>query len=671
MIEPVKFRVGRRLVSGKIEYKNNRAYLYFPFNKKLLAEVKSFAGRKYHGYDPEPKKIWSIPLTKRNTFQLDYLLGGNPYATYDKSLIEHEIIYPEYTHQTDLVNQALTTHYCIWAAEMGTGKTLAALITMIESGAKDWWWFGPKSALYSVKLDIIKWQRWAEEHNIPKDKFPILPKMYTYHAVTKIMKNWQDGDISPQGVVFDESSRLKTYTAQRTQASQALTDGIRNDWGDEGFVIEMTGTPAPKAPVDWWSQCEIACPGFIKEGDIHKFKNRLGIVEQRENTITQGTYPHLVAWRDNTEICTVCGQKEIDHIMEYEDGSPNPFYHPFKACVNEVEKLYRRMQGLVLVKFKKDCIDLPDKIYKVIDCKPSKQLLQYAKTILRTSPRVVTGLMRLRELSDGFLYQEEKDGEKNCSVCHGKGQAKQEVLKEGYELLEDGNILELQTQQEYTIMESDEFWETAEDAICSSCGGSGKVPTYKRIIQETISPKEKVLKDLLDEYEEVGRVVIYAGFEGSLNKVEKVCLEKEWTILRADGKGWKASSGTVEEILQAMDNSHQDKKMFEEKYPKIAFIGQPGAAGMGLNLTASPVIIYYSNDFNGENRIQSEDRVHRAGMDANRAPTIIDIVNLESDRRILENLKKKRVLQNMSMGIFKNILNDGSGRIAYEDSVSS
>ena len=31
---------------------------------------------------------------------------------------------------------------------------------------------------------------------------------------------------------------------------------IREKYGlEHGFVIEMSGTPSPKSPVDWWSQC--------------------------------------------------------------------------------------------------------------------------------------------------------------------------------------------------------------------------------------------------------------------------------------------------------------------------------------------------------------------------------------------------------------------------------
>lgn len=84
---------------------------------------------------------------------------------------------------------------------------------------------------------------------------------------------------------------------------------------------------------------------------------------------------------------------------------------------------------------------------------------------------------------------------------------------------------------------------------------------------------------------------------------------------------------------------------------------------MGLTLTASPSIVYFSNDFNAESRIQSEDRIHRPGMDVNRGATIYDLIHLPTDRTVLENLKAKRVLQDMTLGA----LNDVLAQVGNED----
>ena len=84
------------------------------------------------------------------------------------------------------------------------------------------------------------------------------------------------------------------------------------------------------------------------------------------------------------------------------DEMPNQKYHGYVQGVNEVAKLYKRMKGLVHVRLKKDCTDLPDKIYEIIRVTPSQETLRAAKLITKTSRRAIEALTRLRELSDGF-----------------------------------------------------------------------------------------------------------------------------------------------------------------------------------------------------------------------------------------------------------------------------
>ena len=44
------------------------------------------------------------------------------------------------------------------------------------------------------------------------------------------------------------------------------------------------------------------------------------------------------------------------------------------------------------------------------------------------------------------------------------------------------------------------------------------------------------------------------------------------------------------------------------------FIGNPTVGGYGLTLTAAGYVIYFSNNYNLEVRLQSEDRAHRIGQ---------------------------------------------------------
>jgi hypothetical protein len=191
-----------------------------------------------------------------------------------------------------------------------------------------------------------------------------------------------------------------------------------------------------------------------------------------------------------------------------------------------------------------------------------------------------------------------------------------------------------------------------QEVSCPNCGGTGAVPNLIREAIQIPTPKEQVVLDLLDEYEDVGRFVFYAGFTGSVDRLVEICTRKDWKIIRVDGRGWNSFGmkglNTPVQLLQEFQNPKKSE------YDRIVFIGQASAAGMGLTLTASPAICYYSNDFNAESRIQSEDRIHRPGMDTNRGATIIDIIHLPSDQKILDNLKAKRKLQSMSLGEFRN-----------------
>jgi SNF2 family DNA or RNA helicase len=612
-----------------------RIFFKFDFCKPFMAEIKAMEGSKWHGpvgqrpaVDPQitlrlfgTTKVWSVEDNLRNRFQLDYLFGRNPYAWYDKPLVDFKSTRPLYAHQCDLAAFGLTRHYCIFAAEMGTGKTLAAIEIMEQSGVLDWWYIAPRSALKAVERELKIW------------KCKINPKMETYDALRTDIGKWLDGKAPPQGLILDESSRIKNHTAKRSQAAKALADGIRFHYGDKGFVILMSGSPAPKSPVDWWHQCEVACPGFLREGTVDKFQLRLGIFKQQES-ISGGVFQQRVTWLDDENKCKTCGLPKEDMAHD-EKMSDN--WHPFVKSTNEVQHLYKRMTGLVTVKFKRDCLDLPEKVYREIVCKPLPETLRAAKLIMAKAPNTISAMTLLRELSDGFQYIEVKDGKQKCEVCHGTRQYIEGNPEQQLSQTQDANAADFEIKT----------------VVCPYCDENGEQDRMVRKIQEVKCPKDDALKDLLTEHDEVGRIVIYGGFSGSVDRCVDIALSQEWSVIRVDGRGWYQIDSKRQPMIGDPLSIFQDLK---EDHPRVAFVGQPGAAGMGLTLTASPTICYFSNDFNAESRIQSEDRIHRPGMDVNRGATIIDLIHLPTDRTVLENLRAKRKLQDMTLGALEEAL---------------
>mgnify|MGYP003665334355 FL=1 len=74
--------------------------------------------------------------------------------------------------------------------------------------------------------------------------------------------------------------------------------------------------------------------------------------------------------------------------------------------------------------------------------------------------------------------------------------------------------------------------------------------------------------------------------------------------------------------------------------PLRFFVGQPRTGGYGITLTAANTVIYYSNSYALEIRLQSEDRAHRIGQ--KNIVTYIDLVSPNTiDEKVLGALRQK------------------------------
>ncbi len=671
----VKFRINQTsMIAGTIEKEDNRLILYSGFNTYLKDEFKAMQGARWLGKGDEDitkvaRKAWGVADSERNRFQLAYLLDMNPYAVYDKALTDFN---PRrlmmYVHQRDMASHITTRRQCIIAGEMGVGKTLSAIEAMEQSRIiEDYWlWVGPRSALDSVKYEFHKWKvcqicgKLGKHHRYENhqlyDPKAIKPRFETYEGVKKMVETWPKGTPAYRGVVFDECSRLKTWTAQRTQAAAHLTTSMRNEHGEAAIICLMSGTPSPKDPSDWWSLAEIACPGFLREGSVEKFKRRLGLIKMYDG-LGGGSFPKLVGWWDDEKKCAECMKFE-DDLNHDPINMVEKWYHRFRASKNEVSALFNRLNGLVMVKLKSECLDLPEKIYKRVICKANASVLRAASLIAKTASSTIKALILLRELSDGFQYTRTESGVEKCPTCSGtrivnhtvdiddpNNPLDSESLTRGHRAIWDDTDSEVG--YVLTGYKDEPLRTEIREIECYQCKGSGEVPHYITDALRVDCPKDEAFINILDQYEEEGRMCAWAGFTESVDRISELCVKHQWPIVRLDGRGWYCSDPgmmamTGPEILEAFDD--------KIRFPRLAFVGQPGAGGMGLNLTASSVEVYYSNTFKFEDRGQSEDRIHRPGADHNRGCTIIDLIHLPQDEAVLDNLQKKRVLQAMTMG---------------------
>lgn len=635
-MEKIKLRVGKLLFPVKQCIYQDKYFFSFDFNRPLMDEIKALEGAKWEGAIKNPDhpdyrapttpdyvikdmgtpQCWSVALSQHNAFQLEYLQGRDPYAWYDRPL--SELVFDTrpngktpMSHQNKIANFFLTYRRCLAAADTGVGKTLAAILAAEVVKPNKIWWVSSASGIRATRLELEEWD--AKFH----------PRLWTYD---KLMAAVRDGKIGPDDVpqvlILDEAHKVKTPTAQRSQATATVADCMRDKFGKDAYIWMMTGSPAPKNPADWWFLCRIACPGFLREGTYEKFKARLAIIQTRENQVTGGMFPQLVSWLDDEDKCAKCGQHKDTHDTAAVSGGPAFDKHSFVPSKNEVAKLYRRMKGLVLPVFKKDCLDLPDKVYRVIHLPPTEEMKNLARLIEGQSTRIIEKLTRWRELSDGFQYKIVDGPLAPCTACKGTGKVMDYVINEATEEFEEAEV---------------ECWE---------CGGCGETPKQIRDVTRFHTPKIDALKDLLEDHESCGRLVTYAGFTAAVDLCAEVSRAEQWATIKADGRSWVCTDFDGTPIKA--DPLILFQKMLDE-YPRVNFVGHPESAGEGITLTKSPSIVYYSNDFNFKSRIQSEDRIHRIGMDVNRGATIYDLCCLQTDYMVLENLRAKKRLQHITL----------------------
>jgi SNF2 family DNA or RNA helicase len=144
-----------------------------------------------------------------------------------------------------------------------------------------------------------------------------------------------------------------------------------------------------------------------------------------------------------------------------------------------------------------------------------------------------------------------------------------------------------------------------------------------------VSEDNPRLKALLDAVEDVdGKFVVWARF---IEEIYAVRDAMERAGVRAVTYFGETSTADRE---AAVDGFQQD--------PEIrCFIGNAQAAGIGLTLTAGETVFYFSNSFDLDHRLQSEDRCHRIGTRNN--VVYIDLVAEDTvDEKIARNLRRKK-----------------------------
>ena len=248
----------------------------------------------------------------------------------------------------------------------------------------------------------------------------------------------------------------------------------------------------------------------------------------------------------------------------------------------------------------------------------------------------VVGFRNLEELSDNVRLFSTRVLKKDCldlpdktytsrhvSLSPEQVRAYNDMKKNALLILEDGMI---------TAQEAMTQLLRLQQILC------GYVPIDEEgNFYEIPSRRIDALLEVLDEMS--GKVIIWARFRRDIEKIVEA-LQKAY----GDKSVGSYYGSTSDEDREALVVNFQDPD-HETRF----FVGNPQTAGYGLTLTAAHNVVYYSNDFNLETRVQSEDRCHRIGQ--TKAVTYVDLISEGTvDEHIVRALQNKIKLAGASLG---------------------
>ena len=453
-----------------------------------------------------------------------------------------------YKHQTDALRKCWDKESFAIFAEMGTGKTKIALdnaCILYNQGKIDRLLVIAPKGVYMNWLDqeipihvpdyiekrVVIWRQsesqkyMSELRSMMNNDFKLKIMIMNVEAFST-KKGYKFAKLFLIGrsmMIVDESTTIKNPKAKRTKAILDLRKETK-------YRRILTGSPVTQSPMDLWAQMDFLDPEILGQSSYYAFRTRYAVVI--EATAAGGThrYQKIVKFKN---------LKELGKTVS-----------PYS---------YRIL--------KKECLDLPDKVYskRFVELSDEQkeayaEMKANAMSVLKgqsmTAVNVLTQLIRLHQITCG----------------HMKTDA--------------GHIIDLK---------------------------SKRIDELMHILGET-----------------TGKVIIWANYIHDIEKIEaNIALEF------GEDSCCTYYGATPGEDRQKCINKFQDPDS------KLRFfIGNTQTGGYGITLTEASTVIYYSNNYDLEKRIQSEDRAHRIGQ--KNAVLYIDLVAEGTvDEKIIKSLRNK------------------------------
>ena len=317
--------------------------------------------------------------------------------------VNYKFKMPPFQHQKDALEYGWARPEFGLFMEMGTGKSKVLIdnIGMLyQKGEIDFAlviapkgvyrnWVAkeiPEHMSDDVPHRVIRWvssanKKQQEEMRSVQDKFDGLTIFVMNVEAFSSLKGqkagtWMARALGTRGLIaIDESTTIKNHKAKRTKALMKIAAEFK-------YRRLLTGSPVTKSPMDIYSQTEFLRPGLLGYDSYYAFQGRYAVMQRR--TMGQAAFQQIVGFRNLDEL------------------------------TDKIDRFSFRV-------LKKDCLDLPEKIYTARyvgltneQISMYNQIRQHAMVLLdtgemATAPAVITQMLRLQQIMSGHLKTD--DGE--------------------------------------------------------------------------------------------------------------------------------------------------------------------------------------------------------------------------------------------------------------------
>ena len=391
--------------------------------------------------------------------------------------------------------------------------------------------------------------------------------------------------------VADESTAIAEPSSERSKRIAKLGPLAR-------WRRVMSGTPVAEGPFKIYNQMKFLDKEYWKRhgfGSYYVFKQAFGVF--RKMRAAQG--------------------HQFDQLLSYQN----------------LEYLQKLIADCSTRRLKEDCLDLPPKIYTKIefDLEPKQRRMyddlvnmlqaEIDETHTLEAATALIRLTRLQQITSGFAVAQEMP-------APAVGDLLTRVAEDGTFTGEITEFVDAKICVAVGVLETDgtrhDNWMATIDVTDERVRRLVAADPVTLDIFDSPN-KNPRLQTLLTVLEPIThKVITWARFR---KDIDLICGALGDKAVRYDG------------IVNTADRSMALDRFRND--PSIQyFVANPAAISMGVTLTQAKTVIYYSNSFQLEKRLQSEDRAHRIGQDVN--VNIVDLVAKGTvDTHIVGTLRKK------------------------------